>query len=183
MANAGNAAELQNKLGTLKRYGTTAGATALTIMAALQLLSPEQIAELKAQADILNQSIVTGYGALTKMWIIAGPVAIGIAVKMGWNSSSMQALGSKLLKMATVDVPQAPSVGGAASVGAAGSAQADVAQAQAAIANATTAKDVLVAATIGLPQVQAIVTDKATADAVPSASVVAADAVKVIPAT
>ncbi len=183
MADQAGTTELQNKLGALKRYGTTAVGTALTIMAALQLLSPDQIAQLKAQADILNQSIVTGYGALTKMWIIAGPVAVGIAVKMGWNSSSLQALGSKLLKMATADVPQAPSVGGLESVGAAGSAQADVAKAQVAIANATSAKDVLVAATIGLPQVQAIVTDKETADAIPSASVVAADAVKVVPAT
>lgn len=95
--------ELQNKFSALKRYGVTAGGTALTIMAVLQLLSPEQVTEIKAQAEILNQSIITGYGALTKMWIIAGPVAVGFAVKMGWNSSSVQALAGKLLGIAKND--------------------------------------------------------------------------------
>lgn len=180
---AGNATELQNKLGTLKRYGTTVGGTALFIMATLQWLTPAQIAELKAQADILNQSIVTGYGALTKMWLIAGPLAVGIAMKMGWNSSSMQALGSKLLKMATNDVPAAPPpiAGGFESLPPP-SPQLDIAKAQAAIASATSAKDVLIAATIGLPSVQTIVADKTTADAAVSESVVAADVVKVVPA-
>lgn len=45
------------------------------------------------------------------------------------------------------------------------------------------AKQALIAATISLPEVQAIVTDKATAAAAPSESVVPADAVKIIPAT
>lgn len=181
MASVGTT-ELQNKLGTLKRYGTTVGGTALFIMAGLQLLSPEQIAELKAQADILNQSVVTGYGALTKMWIIAGPVAVGIAMKMGWNSASIQALGSKLLKMATSDVPQAASIGGAASVGLPGSAQEDIAKAQETIASATNAKDILVAASAALPQVQAILTDDDTSKAIPSGAVLSVEEVKVVPA-
>lgn len=45
------------------------------------------------------------------------------------------------------------------------------------------AKQALIAATVSLPEVQAIVTDKATAAAAPSESVVPADAVKIIPAT
>lgn len=45
------------------------------------------------------------------------------------------------------------------------------------------AKQALIAATISLPEVQTIVADKKTADAAPSESVVAADAVSVVPAT
>lgn len=95
--------ELQNKLSALKRYGVTAAGGALTIAGVLQLLTPEQIVELKAQADILNQSIMTGYGALTKMWIIIGPVMIGMAARLGWQSSSIKALAGKLLGIATND--------------------------------------------------------------------------------
>lgn len=45
------------------------------------------------------------------------------------------------------------------------------------------AKQTLIAATIALPEVQAIVANKETADAAPSASVVAAEEVKIVPAT
>lgn len=92
--------ELSNKISSLKRYGVTAGATALTVLSALQLLSPEHLADLKTQADIFNHSIYSAYGALTHMWLIVGPVMVGIAVKMGWNSSSVKALGDKLFGIA-----------------------------------------------------------------------------------
>lgn len=161
--------ELQNKLGALKRYAATAGGSALTIMAVLQLLSPEQVMELKAQAEIANQSIFTLYGALTKMWIIAGPVAIGIAVKLGWNSSGVQALAGKLLGIAKHDTTPA-----------AVEAQKAIVQATSTIAqdnslpSSQDAKDTLVAATIALDEVQTIVTDAVTAARSPSESVVAA---------
>lgn len=45
------------------------------------------------------------------------------------------------------------------------------------------AKQALIAATIAQPSVQAIVTDKTTADAAPSESVVAADSVTITPPT
>lgn len=62
-------------------------------------------------------------------------------------------------------------------------------QSVAAIANDPTqpqsadAKQTLIAATISLPEVQTIVTDKATADAAPSESVVAAGSVTITPPT
>lgn len=142
--------ELQNKLGALKRYGTTAAGTALTIMAALQLLTPDQITELKAQADILNQSIITGYGALTKMWIVAGPIAVGIAVKMGWNSSGVRAIGAKLLGMVAHEPPPQPSMGGLESISAP-PASVSVADAQETISKATTATEVLAAVVAAAP--------------------------------
>lgn len=95
--------ELSNKLSSLTRYAGTAGATTLTILGALSFLDAQQIAEIKAQVDILNQSVVTAYGALTKMWLILGPVAIGVAAKLGWNSSGVQALAAKLLGIAKND--------------------------------------------------------------------------------
>lgn len=93
--------ELSNKLNSALRYGGTASATIFTVMAVFSLLSPEQVADLKAQVEILNSSIATGYGALLKMWIILGPVAIGVAAKLGWNSSSVKAMAGKLLTIAT----------------------------------------------------------------------------------
>lgn len=48
---------------------------------------------------------------------------------------------------------------------------------------ATDAKQALIAATIALPEVQTIVTDKATADAAPSQSVVEAGSVTIKPLT
>lgn len=66
-------------------------------------------------------------------------------------------------------------------------AQAALVKATAAIASnnilekSDEAKQTLIAATIALPEVQTIVTDKKTADASPSESVVAADAVAVVP--
>lgn len=93
--------ELQNKLSSLKRYAGTSGATLLTVLGALSFLDAQQIAEVKAQVDILNQSIVTAYGALTKMWIILGPVGIAVAAKLGWNSSGVKELAGKLLNIAS----------------------------------------------------------------------------------
>lgn len=95
--------ELQNKLSAARRYAGTAGATLLTVLGALSFLTPEQIAEVKTQVDVLNQSIVTAYGALTKMWIILGPVGVAVAAKLGWNSSGVQALAGKLLDIAKTD--------------------------------------------------------------------------------
>lgn len=51
------------------------------------------------------------------------------------------------------------------------------------LAKSDEAKQTLIAATIALPEVQTIVTDKATADAAPSESVVAAESVTIIPPT
>lgn len=92
--------ELSNKLSSALRYGGTGAGMLFTLMAVFSLLSPEQVADLKAQVEILNGSIVTGYGALLKMWIILGPIAIGIAAKLGWNSSGVQAMAGKLLTIA-----------------------------------------------------------------------------------
>lgn len=95
--------ELQNKLASAYRYAGTTGATALTVLGALSFLDAQQIAEIKAQVDIFNQSVVTAYGALTKMWLILGPIAILVAGKIGWNSSSVQSLAAKLLGIAKND--------------------------------------------------------------------------------
>lgn len=95
--------ELQNKLNTAYRYAGTTGGTLLTVLGAFAFLSPEQIVEVKAQIDVLNTSLLTAYGALTKMWIILGPIGIAVLAKMGWNSSGIQALGEKLFSIAKHD--------------------------------------------------------------------------------
>lgn len=92
--------ELSNKLNSALRYGGTAAGTAFTLMAVVSLLSPDQVVQLKANVETLKTSIITGYGALVNMWIILGPVAIGVAAKLGWNSSGVQAMVRKSLSIA-----------------------------------------------------------------------------------
>lgn len=174
--------ETKNQINIGLRYLGTAGGTLFTVMGALALITPDQAQQLATALHELNQSILTGYGALVKMWVILGPVGIGIFTTLGIKSGGFKALGAKLLKMATADVPQAAPAPRPGLESALPSPQADIAKAQAAIAGATSAKDVLIAATIGLPSVQTIVADKPTADAADSESVVAADEIKVVPA-
>jgi hypothetical protein len=95
--------ELSNKLNSALRYGGAAAGTAFTLMSVISLLTPDQVVQLKANIETLKTSIITGYGALVNMWIILGPVAIGVAAKMGWNSSGVQAMARKLLSIAAND--------------------------------------------------------------------------------
>jgi hypothetical protein len=92
--------EFSNKLASALRYGSTAAGTGFTLLAVVSLLSPDQVVALKANVETLKTSILTGYGALLNMWVILGPLAIGVAAKLGWNSSSVQALSKKLLAIA-----------------------------------------------------------------------------------
>lgn len=92
--------ESKNQLNAGLRYAGTVGSTALMFAGMMALLSPDQIATVKAQIDVLNQSIITGYGALTKMWVILGPVAFSILGYFGVKSSSVKAIASKLLRIA-----------------------------------------------------------------------------------
>lgn len=99
--------EFQNKLNAALRYGGSNAATLFTVMGVFSLLTPDQIVSLKAQIDVLQQSILTAYGALTKMWVILGPVAAIWLAKVGWNSSTVQAMTAKLLGIARSADPKA----------------------------------------------------------------------------
>ena len=142
--------ETQNQLNIALRYAGTSLGTLFTILGALQFIPPEKVHDLTTALQDLQTSVITGYGALLKMWVILGPAAIATLTALGIKSGSIQSLGAKLLSM-TKSGPAAEQ-----------------------------AKQVLIASTIALPEVQTIVTDKKTADAAPSESVVAADAVKVV---
>lgn len=163
--------ESQNKLNSALRYAGTSAGTLFTIFGAMQFVTPEQVTQLAAAMHDFNDSVVSMYGALTKMWIILGPVAIFWLGKVGWNSSSAKALGDKLRAFATG--PASP---------AAVEAQKAAIQVTAAVAQdksiptSEEAKNTLVAATIALPEVQTIVTDTKTALASPSPSVVSTTA-------
>lgn len=92
--------ESQNQLNAALRYAGTIGGTALAVAGAASLLTPDQVAQVKTQIDILNQSIVTGYGALVKMWVILGPAGAALLAYFGVKSSSVQAIAGKLLRIA-----------------------------------------------------------------------------------
>lgn len=93
--------ESQNQLNAGLRYGGTAAGTLFTILGILQFVTPEQVAQLTAALHDLNQSIVTAYGALTKMGVILGPVAVFWLTKAGVQSSSIKSLAGKLLGIAS----------------------------------------------------------------------------------
>lgn len=95
--------EFQNKLNAALRYGGSNAAMLFTVMGVFSLLTPDQIVSLKAQIDVLQQSILTAYGALTKMGVILGPVAAIWLAKVGYSSSTVQAMASKLLGIAKND--------------------------------------------------------------------------------
>jgi hypothetical protein len=92
--------EFGNKLNSALRYGGTVAGTGFTLLAVMSLLSADQVAELKTQIEVLNNSILTAYGAVVKMWVILGPIAVMWLAKMGYDSSTIKAMAGKLLKIA-----------------------------------------------------------------------------------
>lgn len=113
--------ESGNKLNAALRYAGTAGGTLLAIAGAMSLLNQAQITDLKAQIDILNHSIITGYGALVEMWTILGPVGVVVLGYFGVKSSSVKGLAEKLLRIAANAADPASSVAKVAIVNAAAS--------------------------------------------------------------
>lgn len=158
------AGEQQNQVNIALRYAGTSLGTLFTLLGAVQFISPEQVAQLASASHDLSASIITGYGALLKMWVILGPLAVGGLTALGIKSGAAKAMGAKLLDMATAVKNSADTP----------------AEARLAIANAADAKQVLIAATIALPEVKTIVTDSATAAAAPSNSVVPETSVKIV---
>lgn len=151
------------------RYAATSAATAFTIMGAMSIITPDQAQQLTAALHQLSDSIVSGYGALFKMWVILGPVIMVWLAKLGINSSTVAGLIGHLLQKA--QGPAGPE---------AVAAQKAIIEATSTIAKDQTiptsqaAANTLVAATVALPQVQTIVVDKKTADESTSPSVVSA---------
>jgi hypothetical protein len=152
------------------RYLGTSAATAFTIMGALSIVTPDQAQQLVAALHQLNDSIVSGYGALTKMWVILGPVAGVWLTRVGISSGTVQGLIANLLQKAQAS----PSPEAAAAQKAIVQATSTIAQNKSLPANQD-ATNTLIAATIALPQVQTIVTDAKTAAASLSPSVVSSD--------
>ena len=93
--------ETGNKLNAGLRYAGTSAATIFTMMGALAILSPDQIAQLSIAVHQLNDSILSAYGALTKMWVILGPIAALYLGKVGVQSSGVKAIADKLLRIAS----------------------------------------------------------------------------------
>jgi hypothetical protein len=157
------------------RYAGTALATAFTFMGMMSILSADQVVSLKADLETLKTSVLSGYGAITDMLVILGPIAALWLGKLGISSGTVQAMISHLLQQA--QGPASPE---------AVAAQHAIIQATSTIAqdksipSSQDATNALVAATVALPQVQTIVTDKKTADDSPSASVVAAPTIQMV---
>lgn len=92
--------EFGNKLNAGLRYSGAAVGTIVTMFGGMQFITPEQAAELITQVHVMNESILTIYGALTKMAVILGPMGVVIAGYFGVKSSSVKELAGKLLRIA-----------------------------------------------------------------------------------
>lgn len=92
--------EFGNKLNAALRYGGASAGTLFTIFGTLQFVSPEQAQDLITQVHVLNDSVLTMYGALTKMMVILGPMGVMVAGYFGVKSSSVKELAGKLLRIA-----------------------------------------------------------------------------------
>lgn len=132
-------------------------------------LSPQQIDKIIAVA----QQVGTAVGAVGAFLGIVIPLIMGA---LGTRSAT-QTQQIKSVSQIASDPTQAQSAPAQQALVEATSA---IAQ-NSVLAKSDDAKQTLIAATIALPEVQTIVTDKATADAAPSESVVAADTVTVHP--
>ncbi len=152
------------------RYLLTAISPLLAIVGVVAL-KPDQIEHIIAAA----QQIGVIVGALAAFIGVLAPIGAGIY----GTFKSTQPQQVKSVAVIAQDPTQAQSA----------PAQQALVQATAAIASnnilakSDDAKQTLIAATIALPEVQTIVTDKATADASPSESVVAAESVTITPPT
>jgi hypothetical protein len=139
----------QNQLNAGLRYAGTAAGTLFGVLGAMSLITPEQAHDLVMQVQVLNQSILTAYGALTKMGLILGPAAAIIAGYFGVKSASVQALGAKLLNMVKQEPPAPTVIGGLESIQVAPTVT--VAEAQKTIAAASSATEVLAAVVAAAP--------------------------------
>lgn len=90
-----------NQLNAALRYIGTSLGTLFTIFGGMQFVTPDQVVQLLGAVHDFNESVLSAYGALTKMWIILGPVGVVILARIGVKSSSVQAMSQKLLSVAT----------------------------------------------------------------------------------
>ena len=95
-----NLTEGKNQLNAALRYAGTGAATLFTVLGAIAIIPPEKVPELITALHQFNESILSAYGALTKMWIIIGPIAGIWLAKVGVQSSSVKSIGEKLMSIA-----------------------------------------------------------------------------------
>lgn len=77
------------------------GVTALTVLAALGWISPEDANGIIAAVHQLNDGIVQTVGALGKLWIIIGPIAAVLLTRLGVKNETVQNVLANLTKLAT----------------------------------------------------------------------------------
>jgi hypothetical protein len=129
----------------LSRYLGSNVAAGMAVLVVLGALTPDQSQTVVAAMHQIYGDFHDAVGAFAKIWVIVFPLVSVWIAKMGLNSSQVNALVTSLLNKASGKTPEAE-----------------------------VASHALIAATATLPQVQVVVTDKKTADAITSPSVVPA---------
>lgn len=157
-----------NQVNTALRYAGSSLATAFTVMGALAIIPDESAKELIHQLHVLGDSLSTAYGALTKMWVILGPIALVWLGRMGVQSSSVKGLIGRLTTIAQGSNPAT------ASQAQAGLVTASTQVLQTSPAATTEVKVAILDAAANLPETQGkiVVSDPVLAQAVPSNKVV-----------
>lgn len=91
----------QNEINAGLRYIGTSAATAFTVLAVLGQINPDQVKSLTDSMNDFTTGIGMAVGALSKMWIVLGPVAAIWLGKIGMSAASTKGLISGLLKAAS----------------------------------------------------------------------------------
>lgn len=133
------------------RHVYTVGGTTFTIFAALALIPQDQVQPALDALHQVGDGLTTVFGGLSKLWIILGPVAIGLAAKGAGVAATFSHQVRAMIAKAGSDSPQADqakvALVEAVSNMATGSRSAQAAQAKEALVNAAAA----------LPEVEKVV--------------------------
>jgi len=97
----------QTQVNTTLRYVGSNLVTLVTVLGTLSIVPKDQVQILIDNLHTLNDSLVTAYGALTKIWVIVGPIALIWLAKIGVSSSSVQGLVKSLMTQATSNTASA----------------------------------------------------------------------------
>ena len=159
----------ENQVNSVLRHVGTSAASVASVFVVLGFLTPDQAQEVIASMQDIVAGLTQAFGGFSKLALIIGPVFATVMATLAAKSGTAASLLATVLKIAT-----GPK--GAAAVSAQNaiiSATNTIAQ-DPSIPASKEASNALIAAAVGLPNVQAVITDPITAKAIPSPSVVSA---------
>lgn len=95
----------QNQTSALVRHAVTAGGTAFTILGAFALLPADQVEPAITALRVIGDDVNKLTGDLGALWLIIGPVAIGLASKGAAFAASLKGQLTSITRNPAVEIP------------------------------------------------------------------------------